>query len=161
MATPCLIFFRAGHARCAGSCTGETHRGRAVGRSMASSAHVAIARCAGSCTGETHRGRAVGRSMASSAHVAWLARKKMRHHRPEVATFRWCQPCLSGCGDSSHDPGSRPLPFWLRGFIPWSWVTSSVFLAAGIHPMTRPMRPNPQRRCRSLGPWDKIDGFTG
>ena len=59
VATPCLIFFRAGHARYAGSCTWETHRGRAVGRSM-----------------------------ASSAHVAWLARKKMRHHRPEVATFR-------------------------------------------------------------------------
>ena len=88
VATPCLIFFRAGHARYAGSCTWETHRGRAVGRSMASSAHVAIARCAGSCTGETHRGRAVGRSMASSARVAWLARKKIRHHRPEVATFR-------------------------------------------------------------------------
>ena len=50
---------------------------------------------------------------------------------------------LSGCGVSSRGP----------------WVASSAFffafLAAEIRPMTRPIRPNPQLRCRLLEPWDK------
>jgi hypothetical protein len=51
-------------------------------------------------------------------------------------------------------------PFFaaLTSFFPGAL---SAFLAAGNHPMTRPMRPNPQRRCRSLGPWDKIGDFMG
>ena len=34
-------------------------------------------------------------------------------------------------------------------------VASSAFLAAGFYPTTRPVRPNPQLRCRLLEPWDK------